>query len=160
MVYYLFLFLIRTITWKGIKIFLSWAAKIKEIKMLPPLRKLAFHIQRKGYCFSMSNPISWDSEYKTLQYLRSKYSWISFSVSLIWNALISAGAAYDLFVHFFISPRENYNIGIIGLHGIRVAVAATPIIILLLLCRHSYTLVEINALLALNENLKNLWVIF
>lgn len=122
--------------------------------MLPPIRKLAFRILEMGYCYLAPHPISWDSEYKTLQYSKSKDSWIYFFVSLVLNSLISAGAAYDLFVHFFISPRENYNLGIIGLHIICAAATVTPVILFLLMYKYPYTLSGTNALLSFKVSLK------
>lgn len=76
-------------------------------KMLPPIRKVAFGILKTGYCYLPFHPVYWDSEYTSLQYSKSKYSWICFFISLVLNFLMSAGAAYCIFVHFFIRPREN-----------------------------------------------------
>lgn len=118
------------------------------------MRKVAFRILKMGYCYLASHPISWDSEYKTLQYSKSKYSWIFFFISLVLNFLSSAAAAYCIFVHFFIRPRENYNLGIIGLHFICVALTIAPVIVFLLIYRHPYTLAGINALLSFKVSLK------
>ncbi len=96
--------------------------------MTTAARKQAFRILEFGFYYLRPHPLHFDPESGILQYTNPKKSRNSFTVFLLLNALISAGSAYDVFTHFFIWHRENYNMGFAGLHIIVVVATSAPLI--------------------------------
>ncbi len=114
--------------------------------MLSETQKTAFRLQQLGYRFMPQHPITWDDEYKQLKYSKSKYSIKCFLMSLILNGFISFGATYTIFTHFFVSKRENYHAGIIGMEVMSSFLTAIPVVIAFAFSKYPECLLGINAL--------------
>lgn len=129
--------------------------------MLSKTQNRALKIHCLGYLYMPPHPIRWNSKTHELQYTKSEISWVTFTVSLILNLLISTGAAYVLLTHFFIRRRPNYNIGIIGMHVFCIIATSMPILCCPVLDRNSGTLQGINTLIQMeflnNRNFKILF---
>ncbi len=129
--------------------------------MLSETQKTAFRLQQFGYKFMPSHPVTWDVEYKQLKYTKSKYSLNCFLISLILSGLTSFGATYAVFTNFFVSKRENYHAGIIGMEIMSSFITAIPVVIAFTFSKHPECIMGINALFQMNLTSKpsklNFW---
>ncbi len=122
--------------------------------MLSKTQKLAFRIHSLAYSYMSPHPVLWDPEYQNLLYNKCKKSYRIFILFLVLNILCAMGCVYNLVTHFLVERRENYNIGIIGMHIICVPLVLAPIAMSLIFFRHPETLSGFNALFALKTGPK------
>ncbi len=125
--------------------------------MLSKTHKLAFRILNLAFSYMSPSPIIWDTEYQNLKYNKCKKSCRIFLYFLVLHILCAFGFVYSLVTHFLVERRENYNIGVIGMHILGAPLVLIPIAVFVIILRHPETLSGFNALFAL-KNRSGSWL--